>query len=161
MNKQEVIKKIEELKKYSCGALGADWISLGIDKALNVIKQLDEPKKPVVPQFVADFIDSEQHSCSTLSEAIDNMVDERRILDWFYVNSETFAKAWLYGYEVEKEKLYRARHKLTGEYLSQNYTKTGYYHGLDHFHILKLSKKDWEELGVLGDKVYEIEEVEE
>lgn len=74
---------------------------------------------------------------------------------------ERFLKALFYGYEVEKEKLYRARHKLTGEYLSQNYTKTGYYHGLDHFHILKLSKKDWEELGVLGDKVYEIEEVEE
>lgn len=63
-------------------------------------------KKPIVPQFVADFIDSEQYSCSTLSEALDNMDDEKRILDWFYINSETFAKAWLFGYEVEREKLY-------------------------------------------------------
>lgn len=55
---------------------------------------------------MADYIDSEQHSCSTLSEALDNMDDEKRILDWFYVNPETFAKAWLFGYEVEKEKLY-------------------------------------------------------
>lgn len=48
MNKQEVIEKIEELKQLSCGALGYDWISLGIDKALDVIKQLDEPDKPVL-----------------------------------------------------------------------------------------------------------------
>lgn len=47
MNKQEVIEKIYELKELSRGALGYDWISLGINKALDVIKQLDEPEKPV------------------------------------------------------------------------------------------------------------------
>lgn len=47
MNKQEAIEKINELKELSRGALGYDWISLGIDKALDVIKQLDEPDKLV------------------------------------------------------------------------------------------------------------------
>lgn len=67
---------------------------------------LDEPEKPVIPKYVADFISSEQRSFSTLSEVIDNMDDEGQILNWFYINSETFAKAWIYGYKVEKEKLY-------------------------------------------------------
>ena len=76
-------------------------------------------KKPVVPQFVADFISSEQRSCSALSEAIDNMEmrDEGEVTGWFYDNSEAFAKAWLYGYEIEKDKLYTAKLKLTDEYL--------------------------------------------
>lgn len=63
-------------------------------------------KKLVVPQYVADYIDSERNSCSTLSEALGNMYYEQRIADWFYINSETFAKAWLYGYEIEHEQQY-------------------------------------------------------
>ena len=119
MNKQEAIERINILKELSHGALGGDWIELGIDKALDVVKQLDDavkppkpkplvPEKPVVPQYVAEFIASEQRSCSTLSEAIDNMdmMDDRGGTSWFYDNSEIFAKAWLYGYEIEKEKLY-------------------------------------------------------
>ena len=35
------------------------------------------------------------------------MRGEGEVTSWFYDNSETFAKAWLYGYEIEKkEKLY-------------------------------------------------------
>ena len=118
MNKQEVIEKIEELKKHSCGALGDDWISLGIDKALNVVKQLDEPKKPVVPQYVADWIKWCKRNSVTLLGAM-SPIDELgtaicndkkvRSLDafkWATQNQETFARAWLFGYEVEKEKLY-------------------------------------------------------
>ncbi len=106
MNKQEVIDEIENaipdfiLNDYQRGR------ETGLTYALELVEELDEPEKAVVPQFVADYIDSEQHSCSTLSEAIDNMDDERHILDWFYINPETFVKAWLYGYEIEKEKLY-------------------------------------------------------
>lgn len=106
MNKQEAIDDIENaipdflLNDYQRGK------EAGLSYALELVEELDEPEKPIVPQFVADYIDSEQYSCSTLSEALDNMDDEKRILDWFYINSETFAKAWLYGYEVEKEKLY-------------------------------------------------------
>lgn len=109
MNKQEVIDK---LKKQLAIPSEIDetyfnkFYELAINYALYFVEQLDEPEKPVVPQFIADYVASEQCSCSTLSEAIDNMDGEERILDWFYVNTETFAKAWLYGYEVEKDKMY-------------------------------------------------------
>lgn len=56
MNKQEVIEN-RGVKKYSCGALGDDWISLGIDKAFNVIKQIDEPEKVVLTEQEAEWVD--------------------------------------------------------------------------------------------------------
>lgn len=108
MNIQEAIEKIEKLKgltiKEKNLILDIEMISKG--DVLEIIEQIDELEKPVVPQYVADYIDSERNSGSTLSEALGNMYYEQRIADWFYINSETFAKAWLYGYETEKEKLY-------------------------------------------------------
>lgn len=108
INKQEALKKIEKLDALT---IKDKYFNFDIEmipkgEALEIIEQLDEPEKPVVPQYIADYIDSEQYSCSTLSEAIDNMDDEKEVLCWFYDNTETFAKAWLFGYEVKKEKLY-------------------------------------------------------
>lgn len=180
INKQEVIEKIEACKSPFISEDDTIF-NYGLDKALSIIKQLDEPEKPVLSKEEAEWLEHlklignfthclyvitrQGWGCDfefrshgkkyKLSCASENDGDENELTKNRLVN------ALIYGYEVEKEKLYRARHKLTGEYLSQNYAKTGYYHGLDHFHILKLSKKDWEELGVLDDKVYEIEEVKE
>ena len=109
MNKQELIDKLKKQLTTPSVIKGSDFDcghNYGIKLAIIFARQLEEPEKPVVPRCVADFITSEQRSCSTLSEAIDNMDDKQKILDWFYINSETFAKAWIYGYEVEKEKLY-------------------------------------------------------
>lgn len=141
----------------------------GLDTALSIIKKLDEPEKPVVPQFCADFYESikddfEKSLYLYIIEFYNNADDNTDDFDDWFNDSpspiETLVRMKLFGYEVKKEKLYRMRHKLTGEYLSQNYAKTGYYHSLDHFHILKLSKKDWEHLTVWGDSTYEIEEVD-
>lgn len=119
MNKQEVIEKIKSKKSLeNCLSNYGLGYNEALDEAIYIINQIDEfdepvrpsePEKPTVPQCVADFISSEQRSCSALSEAIDNMEmrDEGEVTGWFYDNSEAFAKAWLYGYEVDKEKLYR------------------------------------------------------
>lgn len=167
MNKQEVIDEIENaipvfiLNDFQRGK------ETGLTYALELVEELDEPEKPVVPQYVADWLEvCKDNLALSLANSMNNIVmrtnnQPDKTIHWLAKNSETFAKAWIYGYEVEKEKVYRARHKLTGECLSQNYAKTGYYHGLDHFHILKLSKKDWEELGVWGSDMYEPDEVKE
>lgn len=114
MNKQEFQQKIKDMKPprfFTAVTLGEAY-EAGFEEAKgNALCNscfLNEPEKPVVPRCVADFITSEQRSCSTLSEAIDNMDmrDEGEVTSWFYDNSETFAKAWLYGYEVEKGKQY-------------------------------------------------------
>ena len=112
MNKEEFQQTIKDMKPpkfFNAITLGEAY-EAGFEEAKGSALYnscfLNEPEKPVVPQFVADYIDSEQNSCSTFSEAIDNMDDKQKILDWFYINSETFAKAWLYGYEVEHEQQY-------------------------------------------------------
>lgn len=173
MNKQEYQQKIKNMKrpKFFNAITLDEAYEAGFEEAKNnaLFEScfLDEPEKPVVPQFVADYIEENR-------DALEEYVFRNVLVTLPVIPADDPMYKWLNnkgigvivdcirnGYEVEKEKLYRARHKLTGEYLSQNYAKTGYYHDLDHFHILKLSKKDWEELGVLDNKMYEIEEVEE
>ena len=108
MNKQELIEKLESAIEYPIINDYQRVEEIALNYAIDIAKRLDEPEKPVVPQYVAEFIASEQRSCSTLSEAIENMDmrDDGGVTSWFYDNSEIFAKAWLFGYKVEKEKLY-------------------------------------------------------
>lgn len=109
MNKQEAIEKIKKLKgltiKEKNLILDIEMISKG--DVLEIIEQIDEPEKPVLPQFVAEYIEYCKHEkFYALHGAYANMDD--RLTFWRFKgnNSELFAKAWLYGYEVEKEKLY-------------------------------------------------------
>jgi hypothetical protein len=102
MNKKELIEKIEALPaenyKYR------PWIDKKL--VLGLVRQLDEPQKPVVPQFVADWIE-EVKPAYTLFAAME--YGNLKIDKWLGNNSnqETFALAWIFGYEVEKEKKYR------------------------------------------------------
>ncbi|QIM45749.1 DUF1642 domain-containing protein [Streptococcus ruminicola] len=182
MNKQETVKGIEDEKILGFTTYEDERYNEGLITALSYVEAIDEPEKPVltkeeakwIKKLKARYISRENQLYIITRQGWGNDFcfsdyGEQVKLPYEYGEGKEDTRsvkrrlvdAIIYGYEVEKEKLYRARHKLTGEYLSQNYTKTGYYHGLDHFHILKLSKKDWEELGVLDNKMYEIEEVEE
>ena len=54
MNKQEVIDKIEKEKSPFNSWEGLNRNN-ALDDALDIVEKLDEPEKPVVPQFVADW----------------------------------------------------------------------------------------------------------
>ena len=73
----------------------------------------EEPKKPVVPQFVADWIERERKSGGDLEDLFDDIVCEQKHLEWFREeeNMNLVARAWLDGYTVEKEKRYRVNVK--------------------------------------------------
>lgn len=74
----------------------------------------DEPQKVTVPQFVADYIDFKKTYDFHVYGAMRVIEDhhDKRVQEWFYEgNIETFARAWLDGYEVEKEKRYYVRFK--------------------------------------------------
>lgn len=119
MNKQELIEKIDNLQ-YSLS-----WNIPRINKeiVLDLIKQLDEPQKPVVPQFVADYIDFKKTYDFHVYGAMRVIEDhyDKRVQEWFYEgNIETFARAWLDGYEVEKEPKYTVKCKTTKQYLSND-----------------------------------------
>lgn len=119
MNKQELIKRISELP-YSEGPI-ADTVTVNRNWILGSIEQLDEPQEVPVPQYVADWIEacSKNYLGFNLKSAMNvNTImhyseDHQKLLDWIKVdtNQDIFARAWLDGYEVEKEKRYLVKMK--------------------------------------------------
>ena len=114
MNKQELIDELKKLLAIPSEIEGSDFdygYDFGIERAITLAEQLDEQGKVVVPQFVADWIEWCKKNKITLLGADTAICNNKNIrsLDasgWAWKNQETFAKAWLYGYEIEKEKLY-------------------------------------------------------
>ena len=112
MNKQELIEQIKGLKNLFGNK--AEYIE--IDAAIKLIEQLDEPQKTVVPQFVADWIETcKENNIILLFGAFEYAKEEvdTWLSDW--KNQEIFASAWIFGYEVEKEKRYYVRFKRIEE----------------------------------------------
>lgn len=109
MNKQEAIDKIKNIGtlKINDTVSHQQFEMVDKNKVLDIISQINEPQKVVVPQFVAEYIEYCKHEkFYALHGAYDNMDDRLKCWRFKGNNSELFAKAWLYGYEVEKEKLY-------------------------------------------------------
>ena len=116
MNKQELIERIEGLKNL----FGNKSEYVEIDTVIRIISELDEPQKVQVPQFVADYIDFKKTYDFHVYGAMRVIEDhyDKRVQEWFYEgNIETFARAWLDGYEVEKEPKYTVKFKATKQYL--------------------------------------------
>lgn len=82
------------------------------------LQGLEKSQKPFVPQFVADWIENCKRELS-LRQAISQVHVGIEVDDWLmevdadgaFVNQDAFARAWLDGYEVEKERRYRVRVK--------------------------------------------------
>lgn len=108
MNKKELVKKYEE----------TTFTIISIAGVLEDLKQLDEPQKVTVPQFVADWIKYCKNTNVTMTRALmveeidfynyANQEDRSRLIEFLksMINQDRFARAWLDGYTVEKEKRY-------------------------------------------------------
>lgn len=107
MNKQELIERIEGLKNIFGNK--AEYIE--IDAAIELVSKLDEPQKVTIPQFVAEYIEHKKNEDYHLLGAMAEIrsYKNKEIDEWFTDddNMELFARAWLDGYEVEKEKKYK------------------------------------------------------
>ncbi|PQC89709.1 hypothetical protein CUN42_02580 [Enterococcus faecalis] len=110
MNKQELIKELENRKTMG-SHIGEVGVNSGLNTAIDLAKQLDEPKKVVIPQVVADWIKYAKRQGYGFMQSYDPIYMSYPINDgldkWIDDNEETFAHAWLDGYEVEKEQLYK------------------------------------------------------
>lgn len=118
MNKQEAIEEIKNLEGLTIldKTINFDSKMISKKKVLDIINQLDEPEKPVVPQFVADFYEAIKNDFENKIYGL--CVDfylknlDEKIYDWFedLKNNnkpiETLVMMHKFGYEVEKEKLY-------------------------------------------------------
>ena len=118
MNIQELIKKIKRLKYHNASKKA--WIDREL--VLDLVKQLDEPQKVTIPQFVADWICYLKGWNYGLHYGLANASDE--VLEWLCVDKlkmqELFARAWLDGYTIEKEPKYTVKCKTTKQYLSND-----------------------------------------
>lgn len=101
MNKQELIKKYEDLfeKLYA-------FPIVTINGVIEDFKQLDEPQKVMIPRFIADWIVQAKEDGYNIAGAI-NEAPRGAVDDWLELeNVDIFAEAWINGYTIEKEKRY-------------------------------------------------------
>ncbi|MDN6569187.1 MAG: DUF1642 domain-containing protein [Tetragenococcus halophilus] len=100
-----------------------------------LLKTLDEPEKPEIPKFVADWIEEVKQRGCGLADALNCFVSPimpEKVKQWIqfdfaaigchHDNQELLAKAWLNGYTIEKEPVWvvlkdaQYFHAFTGEY---------------------------------------------
>ena len=122
-----------------------------------------EIDKPVIPQFVADWIEQlygQWFNSDDLLEVLFSRnyeVAELKIFDWFTDDKERAVTAILYGYEVEKEPLYYA--KIKGwEHVGTSSYYFGYDEDNDSLEVtylesnyrfaFSLTKTHWNKLGI-------------
>ncbi|MFS9035459.1 DUF1642 domain-containing protein [Streptococcus australis] len=113
MNKQELIKKYEGAfeKLYA-------FPVVTINEVLEDLRQLDEPQKVRVPEFVAEWIEEGKKQCKDVSDLFDFDFTNEEVGNWFLQEKpfDLVARAWLDGYEVEKEKRYLVKVKGVNGY---------------------------------------------
>lgn len=118
MEKQVLIEVLEKYQngyqEKTDGYFEGAYDAYGV--ALRWIKKLDEQPKVTVPQFVADWINQCKEK-ATLADCLNGyyqisngeVVGSTDFQNWVVdnENDELAAKAWIFGYEVEKEPLYQ------------------------------------------------------
>ncbi|APD22046.1 DUF1642 domain-containing protein [Streptococcus pneumoniae] len=171
MNIKALIKKYEELwNEHSPFYEPVPYTSM-VELFLKELKQLDEPQKVKIPQFVAEYIEFKKKNNFHVYGAMRVIEDhyDKKVPDWFYENNiEKFCLAWLDGYEVEEEKRYFVKIKgnikgnmlVYGELLKRYFFTKNF--SLDDV-IYSHTRKQLEEAGlgwVFDCEGIEIEEVE-
>jgi hypothetical protein len=118
MNKQELLEEIVKLD-IEASENFPHYDLVDKEVVLTLINQLEELEKVVIPHFVADWIDAHNlYGNNPLREYRDLENDfnegwtnekDAAVYHWVNKNPYAFIDALRYGYEVEKEKLYRVR----------------------------------------------------
>lgn len=114
MNKQELIKHFEEMEYVSI-------VQMGKKSFIDMIEQLDEPQKPVVPKYVAKWFEEHKHDldmsiCHVINSGgrIASLTEFSEFESWFGETLNpifTLVSMLQFGYTVEKEKRYKVRVK--------------------------------------------------
>lgn len=176
MNKQDLIDHCKTLQEDKNRFINC----IDVDRIINTIKQLDEPEKVKIPQMVAEWLKkckTFKHFAVSLSFALHPSVWEANglsgeCIEWLTdaENQDTFARAWLDGYEVEEEK--RCYIRLKG--VDENYNFLNFIKHLNAWVLAEIktdkkfrtthTRKELEEAGfgwVFDCPGIEIEEVED
>lgn len=130
MNKKELVKTLmKRMQKFGYFPSFTN-VKIFIREYEKMTKP--EPQKPVIPQFVVDWIKYCKFTNVNLQNALlvgdvyfynyANQNDFSKLKEFLKTenNQENFARAWLDGYEVEKEKRYTVKIKAVNQYLVKN-----------------------------------------
>lgn len=167
MNKQELIKKYEN----TCCTI------ISINGVLEDLRQLDEPQKVTIPQFVADWYEENKDDFETkLFNVIDllprDLEDdelsefEEWIVDKHTAPFQTLVNMHQFGYTVEKEKRYfvRLKHAGISNSLLKRTPKGEWWFGINFDDESQAhTRKELEEGGfgdVFNSPLFEVDEVE-
>ena len=163
MSIQDLITRYERINNFS------DNVSLS--KIIEDLNELMQSRKPVVPQFVADWIEECKNDDFHLFGAMEEMSLHQKKLDYWFReddNMELFARAWLDGYTVEEEHKYNVKFKgISGELNYLNYNseiKKWYFLSNSEIGMVrtKFTRKELEYAGfgeVFNSPLFEVEEV--
>ena len=135
-----------------------------------------EREKVKVPQCVADVIEGARKKSPELEDALHYTWGNgtKEFTEWYNKksNRDLFARAWIFGYEVEKERRYFVKAKSIGDhnnYLKYNTNQKHWYFGSRFIYVndvdtkIHHTRKELEETGfgwVFDCPGIEIEEVE-
>ena len=111
MNKQEAIREL--MSKSREIIFGDDEnVYLSRKRTIELVSQIDEPQKVVVPKFVANWYEEnkDDFEYNVQCLCVHNCEPLREIDTWFDSDDtkpvETLVMMHKFGYEIEKEKLY-------------------------------------------------------
>ncbi|MEK2534337.1 DUF1642 domain-containing protein [Tetragenococcus halophilus] len=163
MDKQECLEilnqKIDEAQEETDRSPeGSSYgtLMLGREQAFSyvrgLLKTLDEPEKPEIPKFVADWIE-EKRPYYSLMTMVGNYLNgfgmPERVEEWITDNKEDYLKALVIGYAIEKEpawvvrineKLYFCR--FTDKYFEKDSDAPTYIESGNPSLIKKFTNKD-------------------
>ena len=95
---------------YEQGKLDGEWVGNQLKDADKIRRELNQVK---VPQFVADVIEGAREQSPELEDALHYTWGNgtKEFTEWYNKksNRDLFARAWLDGYIVEKEKKYEIK----------------------------------------------------
>ena len=169
MNKQELIDYCNAIKENKSQIINC----IDVNEIIKKIEQLDEPQKPVVPQFVADWyeeykddFEGELFRCVDLITRDFEDGDLSEFEEWFIDGKtkpfQTLVNMHQFGYEVEKEKRYTVKMRTTNQPLFYNSLEKRLFFSLGKL-ATQFTFKQLEEAGfreVFNSPLFEVEEVD-
>ena len=147
---------------YEQGKFEGAWVGEQLKDADKIRRELN---KPVVPQFVAEIIEYYKRNNATLYDALREKNFNKQYSEWLLNEQNAYdkvAKAWLDGYEVEKEKRYTVKMRTTKQPLFYNSVEKRLFFSLGEL-ATQFTRKELEEAGfgeVFNSPLFEVEEVE-
>lgn len=128
INEEGTVMDMNSLGRHDGQYWKNENIKINKGRLFYLIDQLDEPQKPVIPQFVADFIESQDDPIYEMcvnyemwgvngDDGTTRFTGE--LSEWFddTLNVENYYRACIDGYEVEKEKRYYIVEKINNSTL--------------------------------------------